>query len=479
MNGPAVVVAIPFVAAVLLAFVPDWRLSRWLNLGASALVFVASLALFSAPLGPRGLLHLDGLNTIFVALTAFVATSTAWFSAGYIGVEVAHGRLDALRLRFYHAMYQGLLGAMVLALLADNLGLMWVAVELATITTVPMVGLYRTHASIEAAWKFFILCGVGIALALFGTIVLYLAATQVLGPGLAAMTWTSILPIAPRMNGALLNLAFVFLLVGYGTKAGLVPLHGWLPDAHAEGPTAISAVLSGLVLNVALSAVLRTRMLLAGNEDAIAPGPLMIGMGLASLALAAFSLWRRRDVKRLFGWSSIEHMGIATFAFGLGGPAANYAGLIHMVGHSLTKSAIFFAVGTASQAKGSQRIEDITGLSITHPALGWGLVLMVAAIVGLPPFMLFTSELLIAMETIARQPWLTVPLASGIIVALAALVTRMQGLCFGAATPDAHPAPRLAAVTALYAHMVLIVWLGLAPPDGFVAWFHAAAWLLG
>ena len=479
MNGPAAIVALPFVAALLLAAVPDWRLARWLNLGACVVAFVCALALFAAPLGPRGLLHLDGLNTIFVALTAFVAASTAWFSAGYIASEVESGRLDGPRLRFYHAMYQLLLGAMLLALLADNLGLMWAAVELATVSTVPMVGLYRTPASIEAAWKFFILCGVGIALALFGTVVLYLAATQVLGPGLDAMTWTSILPVAPQLNGALLNLAFVFLLVGYGTKAGLAPLHGWLPDAHAEGPTAISAVLSGLVLNVALSALLRTRMVLAGNEDAIAPGPLMIGMGLASLTLAAFSLWRRRDVKRLFAWSSIEHMGIATFAFGLGGVAANYAGLLHMIGHSLTKSAIFFAVGSVAQAKGSQRIADISGLTLSHPALGWGLVLMVAAIVGLPPFALFVSEVLIAAETVARLPMLTIPLGIGIVVALVALVTRMQSMCFGTATPDAAPAPRFAAVTALYAHMALIIWLGLAPPDALVTWLREAARLLG
>ena len=153
-----------------------------------------------------------------------------------------------------------------------------------------------------------------------------------------------------------------------------MPLHGWLPDAHAEGPTPISAVLSGLLLNVALYAVLRFKMLMAGNADAVAPGPLMIGMGLASLTFGAFMLYRRRDIKRLFAYSSIEHMGIITFAFGIGGPLANFAGLLHMTMHSLTKSAIFYAVGHVAQIKGTQKIADIRGLTHSHPVLGWGLV---------------------------------------------------------------------------------------------------------
>jgi hydrogenase-4 component F len=163
-------------------------------------------------------------------------------------------------------------------------------------------------------------------------------------------------------------------MLGYGTKVGLAPLHAWLPDAHAEGPTPISAVLSGLLLNVALYAVLRFKMLLATIPTAIPPGPLMVTMGLASVVFAAFMLFRRRDIKRMFAYSSIEHMGIVTFAFGMGGALANFAGLLHMTMHSLTKSAIFFAVGHIAQGKGTQRLEQIRGLTESHPGLGWGLV---------------------------------------------------------------------------------------------------------
>jgi hydrogenase-4 component F len=270
-------------------------------------------------------------------------------------------------------MYQVLMFAMNLALVANNIGLMWVAIELATLTTVLMVGIYRTHEALEAAWKYFILGSVGIALALFGTILIYMAALPVIGEGLDAMVWTVLIEKAASFDPALLNVAFVFLLLGYGTKVGLAPLHAWLPDAHAEGPTPISAVLSGLLLNVALYALLRFKLLLAANPGALTAGPLMMIMGLTSLIFAAFMLYRRRDIKRMFAYSSIEHMGIITFAFGIGGPLANFAGLLHMTMHSLTKSAIFFAVGHIAQVKGTQKIADMGGLTVTHPVLGWGL----------------------------------------------------------------------------------------------------------
>ena len=166
----------------------------------------------------------------------------------------------------------------------------------------------------------------------------------------------------------------MFLLLGYGTKVGLVPLHAWLPDAHAEGPTPISAVLSGLLLNVALFAVLRFKSIMSANPAALAPGPLMVTLGLLSVVFASFMLYRRQDIKRLFAYSSIEHMGVITFAFGMGGTLANFAGLLHMALHSLTKSAIFFCVGHIAQVKGTQRMADIRGLTVSHPVLGWSLV---------------------------------------------------------------------------------------------------------
>ncbi len=410
-------------------------------------------------------------------LNNFIGFTTAVFSASYIAHEVEINRLTPRLLRFYHAMFQALLCTMNLALVANNIGLMWVAVELATLTTILLVGIYATEQALEAAWKYFILGSVGIALALFGTILVYVAARPVLGEGLESMAWTALLTRAAGFDANLLNLAFVFLLLGYGTKAGLTPVHAWLPDAHAEGPTPISAVLSGLLLNVALYAILRFKMLVAANQNAWAPGTLMIAMGLSSLVFAAFMLYRRRDIKRLFAYSSIEHIGVATFAFGLGGPLANFGGLLHMTMHSLTKSAIFFAVGHIAQGKGTQRIAEIRGLTVTHPILGWGLVLGVAAIAGMPPLGLFMSEFLIVGTTVAREPWLAVPLVGGLLIALGALVLRLGEVAFG--EPQGRAAPIQASYVPLFAHMGLVLVAGIYLPGPMVAWFEHVAGLLG
>src|ERR1041384_1732026 len=385
LDALTAVLLIPAVAAGLLALLPAYRLTAPLNVLAAFLSFLAALSLFFERPPAGGYLFVDDLNNVFIVLTAFVAFTTSVFSASYIGHELEIGRLTPAHLRFYHAMYQTLMFAMNLGLTANNIGLMWVAIELATLTTVLMVGIYRTHEALEAAWKYFILGSVGIALALFGTILVYMAARPVIGEGADAMVWTTLIEKAGSFSPELLNVAFVFLLLGYGTKVGLAPLHAWLPDAHAEGPTPISAVLSGLLLNVALYALLRFKMLMTGNPAAVAPGPLMVSMGLLSLIFAGFMLYRRRDIKRMFAYSSIDHMGLITFAFGMGGPLANFAGLLHMTMHSLTKSAIFFTVGHISQVKGTQRMSEIRGLTVSHPLLGWGLVLGVVAIAGLPP----------------------------------------------------------------------------------------------
>jgi hydrogenase-4 component F len=339
-----------------------------------------------------------------------------------------------------------------------------------------MVGIYRTHEALEAAWKYFILASVGIALALFGTILVYMAAQPAIGEGLDSMVWTILMAHANGFDPGLLNLAFVFLLLGYGTKVGLAPLHAWLPDAHAEGPTPISAVLSGLLLNVALYALLRFKMLLGANPEALAPGPLMIGMGLLSVLFAAFMLYRRGDIKRLFAYSSIEHMGIITFAFGVGGPLANFAGLLHMCLHSLTKSAIFFAVGDIVQVKGTQKIADMGGLTVTNPVLGWGLVAGVVAIAGLPPLGIFMSEFLVVSSTFAREPLLAVPLVLGLLIGVGALFLRLNTIAFGEPRGPTHKAQ--GSYVPMFAHLGLVLMAGIYLPGPVVALFQNVARLL-
>ncbi len=473
----AAVLGAPAAAAAVLALLPGYRLGARLNVFACLVTLVAAGLLLGWRPEPTPYLQVDDFNIYLIVLNTFVGFTTSVFSASYIAHELEIGRLTPRHLRFYHAMYQSLMLGMNLALLANNIGLMWVAVEVATITTVVMVGIYRTPEALEAAWKYFILGSVGIGLALFGTILVYLAAQEAVGEGLEAMAWRSLIAHAAAFDPALLDLAFVFLLLGYGTKVGLAPLHAWLPDAHAEGPTPISAVLSGLLLNVALYAVLRFKMLLAANPGAFAPGPLMVTMGLASLVFAVFMLYRRRDIKRLFAYSSIEHMGIITFAFGMGGPLANFAGLLHMTMHSLSKSAIFFAVGHVAQVKGTQKIAEIRGLTASHPLLGWGLVLGVLAVAGMPPLGIFMSEFLIVSSTFARQPPLAVAVVLGLLVGVGALFLRLHELVFG--VPRGSAAPAKASYVPLFAHLALVLVAGVYLPRPLVAWFHTVAALLG
>ncbi len=471
------IVFFPWAGAVALAAIPNERQATAANVAVSAGMFMLAVALVALPYEQHGWTHTDALNLPFILVSAFVGLTTAVFSAATLEQE----GFDHWRSRAYHAAYQIFMGAQTLALLADNLGVMWVAIEIATLATVSMVAVHRTPAAFEAAWKFFILCGVGIALALFGTIVLYLAAQPLLTEE-TGLSWTALMAVASRCDPATLNLAFAFLLLGYGTKAGLVPLHSWLPDAHAEGPVPISAVLSGLLLNAAMLAVLRAKAIVGAHPDAVTPGPFLLALGLASVLLAALALWRRRDARRFFAWSSIEHMGIAAFAFGIGGPVANLAGLLHLLGHSLVKSAVFFGVGRAAQLKGSQKIADIGGLATSHPALGWGLAIAILAIAGMPPFVIFASEFRLFSAAAGALPWLAVALALGMATAFAALVTVLQALCLGPATPDAGGAldgwREAASAAPLWLHLAVAAALGVAMPAWLAAMLAAAARVL-
>ena len=469
------------VAAIVLGLVPSWRIGAWINVAGSTICFLlaARLPWQIGTVGP--LLLVDRLSAHMAVLTAFVGMTTSWFSLTYVREEIASRRLDRRRLRLYHAMYQVFVGAMLMALLSNNLGVAWVAVETATIAAVLVVGLPGTENAVEASWKFFMICGVGIALALFGTIVLYVAVQPAVGPGLPAMTWSTILPAAARCNGTVLNLAFVFLLLGYGTKAGLAPLHTWMPYAHAEGPTPVSAVLAGSILNVALVVILRLRQLMAGNADAIDPGPPIIVLGLLSLLLAAFSLWPRRDAKRFFAFSTIEQSGVAAFAFGLGGSAAIFAGVLHLTLHTLIKASIFQCIGRVTQLKGGQKFDQIGGLIASHRMLGLTLAAGIVAVAALPPFGLFTTEFLIAAETFRRMPLASLPLAAGLVVSAWALMMRLQSMCLGEPTPDrGHtPAPSgvsgALALAPVWAQLAIVLVLGLAMPGPIVDWLRLLA----
>ena len=483
MQALYFVLGVPVMGAAVLALVGHRDWARDVNVAFSLGTFVAA-CLMTVDVISRGPLFawdrqffIDPLNVFLVTLTAFVALTTAIFSRPYMRVERDHGKMTPPRLRLYHSMYQLFSFTMLLALTTNNMGILWVAMEAATLTTVLLVSVYRTAASLEAAWKYFILCGVGIALALFGTVLLHMASERILGAEGGGLLWTSLNEVKSRLDPTITTLAFAFLFIGYGTKVGLVPLHNWLPDAHAEGPTPVSAVLSGLLLNVALYAVLRCKVLTDGALHSALASQLMIAFGLLSVVVAAFFLSRQRDVKRMFAYSSIEHMGLITFAFGLGGPIATYAGLLHMTVHSLIKSAIFYAVGHACQKAGTQVMEDIRGLLKTNPTIGWGLMIGTFAILGMPPFGVFASEFLILTTAMREHAWATPLLLLALGVAFAAIFGRVQPMVFGETTLARLPhQPALAPV---FIHLGLGLMLGLYVPPYLAAWYQQAARLLG
>lgn len=483
MNALFFVLGFPLMGGAVLALTGHRAYARDINVVFSVLTFLAACVLTAQVInhGPELVWHdqfyIDALNVFLVTLTAFVSLTTAIFSRPYMRVEQDHGKMTPPRMRLYHSMYQLFSFTMLLGFTTNNLGIIWVAMEAATLTTVLLVSVYRTSASLEAAWKYFILCGVGIAQALFGTILMYMAAYKVLGPEHATLLWTNLNEIKGQLDPTIITLAFVFLLIGYGTKIGLVPLHSWLPDAHAEGPTPVSAVLSGLLLNVAMYAVLRCKVLTDGALATQMAGQLMMGFGLLSVTVAAFFLSRQKDVKRMFSYSSIEHMGLITFAFGMGGPVANFAGLLHMTVHSLVKSAIFFTVGHATQKAGTQVMGEIRGLIKVNPTVGWGLMIGVMAILGMPPFGVFASEFLILTTAMREQPWAAPFLFLALGVAFASMLIRVLPMVFGDTTlkPLLHPP----ALIPVFLHLALALVLGLYIPPYLNGWYVQAASLLG
>ncbi|MDD5411945.1 MAG: hydrogenase 4 subunit F [Methylobacter sp.] len=481
MIAAYLVLLIPLVGIVFFAFAGHRTDTGKLNVRFNSVSLLATIWLAINVLNQGTIISsgkaflIDPFNVYLIVLTAFVGLTTSIFSSPYMAHEKEIGKLNDTRLKLYYSMYQGFMLAMYLVLTANNMGIMWVAMEGATLATVLLVSLYRTPESIEAAWKYFILCGVGIAQALFGTILLYYAAVQI-GDGDNALLWSVLYENAEQLNPEVLEIAFVFLLIGYGTKIGLVPLHSWLPDAHSEGPTPMSAVLSGLLLNDALYAVVRNKMLVDGATHSNMAGYLMMGFGMLSFLVAAVLLHRQKDIKRLFSYSSIEHMGIMTFAFGIGGPLATFAALLHMTVHSLTKSAIFVTVGHAAQVAGTQSMDKIRGLIKTQPKIGWGLLIGTISIAGFPPFGVFTSEFLVLLATMHSYPWLTPLLLLGIGIAFAGLFRHIQPMVYGD-KPEGQ-LPVKANLWPVMIHLALVLWMGLAIPGFLANWFSQATILI-
>ena len=390
---------LPVATGLAVILVADRRLAHWLSGLGSILTLLAGLGLALPVLAAggavydmMGLLRMDGLSALLVVVIVTVGALTVLFSAGYMEKEIAAGAIEGRRLKWYYLCLHTFIFSMLLAVLVDNLGLMWVAIEATTLVSALLVGFTYQRASLEAAWKYIIICTVGIGFALLGTILTYAASQQALGETGATLQWVALVQAAPVLPVGLLKVAFIFILVGYGTKAGLAPMHTWLPDAHSQAPSPVSALLSGVLLNCALYGILQFRAILSASAAGHFSGNLLLLFGLLSMGLAVPFVLMQQDLKRMLAYSSVEHMGIMAVGFGLGGPLAVYGALLHLINHALTKAVLFLVAGNLAHRYHTHQMARIRGAVQAMPVTGTLLLVGTFAITGSPPFGLFVSE---------------------------------------------------------------------------------------
>ena len=394
------ILAAPVVAATLSLFIKNIRMLHGLNVMTMVILVVADLVLWATVVREESftalgnVVFIDSLSIFILSIVVGIGFSCSIYLWSYFDDEAIQQLVQPRRLWTFFPLYHVFLFAMIVATLANSLGVQWVAVEATTLATVFLITFFKSRESLEAGWKYLILCSVGIALALFGTVLTYYSSIRVLGEENAALNLTSLLPVAAQMDGHVLKLAFIFILVGYGTKIGLVPMHTWLPEAYSEAPAPVTAMLAGVLETVAVYAVLRSKSIV---DQAVFPGftgNLLICIGLISFGTAALFILIQRDYKRLFAYSSIEHMGLAMLGFGIGGPLGTFGGLWHLLNHALAKSLGFFAVGNIFRRYRTRQIHEVQGMAKVQPITAIAFLVGGLALVGMPPFSLFNSELL-------------------------------------------------------------------------------------
>jgi len=423
---------VPTSAAAVLGLTRSPALARVAGVAVSAVVLVTGLLLVATVLHGKvatsaaGALRADALSAYMVTVVGAVALTATW------GGQPPTGQVVDPRAATYAALVCLFVGAMSLAVLADNLGLMWVAVEATTIATAFLVGHHRTRTSLEAAWKYVVLGSVGVAVAFLGIVLLYAAAR---GAGQPTLSWSILDAARPAMSPALLRLAAALAVLGFATKAGLAPMHSWLPDAHSQAPAPVSGLMSGVLLSVAFYAILRIQAI---ANAVLGPGSmrgLLSVAGLASLAVAALLLLRQRDYKRMLAYSSIEHMGLLAIGAAAGGVIGLTAVLLHVLGHGLAKSSMFVVSGRLLAAEGSTAIADVRGLLARRPGLAIPWLAGTAALLGLPPFSLFFSEVGIVVAGWTSGMAVVTSVALALLLVVSAGLFRLAGsMTLGART---------------------------------------------
>ncbi len=410
-------------------------------------------------------LYVDQLSAVLLIVVALLTFTATLFSLSYMEKEVAHGQITLVMLPRYYGLLNLFSFAMISVIVVGNLGLMWVAVEGTTLASALLVAFYFDRSSLEAAWKYVMICTVGICFALFGTMILYYAQVSA-GAGELALNWAILNSISKNLDPAIVKIAFIFILIGYGTKAGLAPMHTWLPDAHSQAPSPVSALLSGALLSCALYALVRNIIIVQGAIGPQLPHYLLLGLGILSILIAIPFVLVQHDIKRLLAYSSVEHMGIIAVGLGVGTPLAVYAALLHIINHAVAKSSLFYLAGVITQEYKTKNIKQISGIARVMPAVATMFVIGILAITGSPPFNIFISKIMIIWALFANSQWI---LGGLVLLLLTGIFAGMMRYClkmtFGT-PPTELPRVRTApsAMSAMVLSIAIIVIGGIYLP---------------
>jgi hydrogenase-4 component F len=472
----------PLLASILaLAVRPYQRFVGWIGVACSAWSFTAALALCAKvvvggpvvdALSETGLWRVDSLSALLALCIALVALLASTLAPG-LRERTPGDDEDGAQTRRLRAYMSAFAFTMLMAVTVQNVALMWVAIEATTITSALAIPLNRTKASVEASWKYLLVCSVGIALAFTGTILAYFDFVATAGDVAGSLNWTALRGAAPSLHPELLQLAFAFILVGYGTKAGLAPMHTWLPDAHSEAPAPLSAMMSGVLLAVAMYAIARWKAVIDASVDPAFTDALLIGFGLASVAIGSLSLVTQRHYKRMLAYSSVEHMGLVAIGLALG-PLGAFAAWLHVVNHAVAKSASFLLAGRILRRYGTTEIGDVTGLLQVLPWTGALFAAGILALVGLPPFGLFVSEfLLIQAAVVEGRIWLAATVLLLLLTAFIALMSHLNRMLYGDVPEGVTAGERRSwPIAALAVPAAILIVLGLTLPTPLSTLIH-------
>ena len=436
----------------------------YLAIFCSSSVLLVKAVLSSGAISYFDFIYLDALSAFFIFVISAVALACALYSISYINKEEARGMISEKKAKVYYLLFNLFCLSMFFVPAVNNLGMLWVAIEMTTLISAFLVGFYNTKQSVEAAWKYIIICSVGIIFALLGTILFSYAFSHVIGT--KSLNWADLAACAGKMDKNILKIAFIFILVGYGTKAGLAPMHTWLPDAHSQAVAPISALLSGVLLKVSIYAILRFGIIVINGVGFAYFGNLMVLFGMLSLAISCGFILVQKDLKRLLAYSSIEHIGIIAIGFGLGTPLSFIAALLHVFNHAMTKPLMFFGAGNIVSAYQKHNMNGIRGVIKVLPFTGIVMLLGVFAITGFPPFSIFVSEILIIIAAFLKGSYFVFALLLLFLaVIFSAFIYHFSKMLFGHLPKDMVPAGEpLSGKLAFIFLMIPICALGVALP---------------